>query len=96
MINVFHLADEATQAAMGLADAHNIDKEGQASMAHTDITPGQYILIDGWYKLNDFNRARFLRWSKKKNKPCGYVVGRNPGTVRSKSLLRLANGESFF
>lgn len=71
----------ATQAAMGLAAVHNIDKEGQASIAHTDITPGQFVLVDGVYKLNDFNRARFIRWSRTGNEPCGYYVGRNPGKV---------------
>jgi hypothetical protein len=68
---------------MGVAAVHNIDKEGQASIAHTDISPGQFIRIDGIYKLNDFNRARFLRWSPSENRPCGYRVSRNPGTNRS-------------
>lgn len=29
----------ATHVAMGLAAVHNVEKEGQAAMAHTDITP---------------------------------------------------------
>lgn len=74
---------KATQAAMGVTSVHNIDKEGQASIAHTDISPGQFIRIDGIYKLNDFNRARFIRWSPAENKACGYRVARNPGTNRS-------------
>lgn len=73
----------ATQAASGLADFHNIDHEGRASMAHTDISPGQFIKIGKRYKLNDFNRARFLRWNVEKNEPCGYYVDRNPGRNRS-------------
>ena len=72
----------SVEVAAGVADMHNIDKEGVASIAHTDITPGQFILIDGMYKLNDFNRARFIRWNKAENKPCGYHVGNNPGKVR--------------
>ena len=73
----------ATQAASGLAAFHNIDREGRASMAHTDISPGQFIKIGNRYKLNDFNRARFLRWNVKKNETCGYYVDRNPGRNRS-------------
>jgi serine/threonine protein kinase len=71
----------ATQAAMGLAALHNFNKEGQASIAHTDITPGQYVFVDGIFKLNDFNRARFIRWDPVKKEPCTYHVGNNPGTV---------------
>jgi serine/threonine protein kinase len=71
--------------ALGLAAVHNIDREGRASIAHTDITPGQYVLDtdNHVYKLNDFNRARFIGWSRTKDKPCAYKVGRNPGTNRS-------------
>jgi hypothetical protein len=62
---------------------HNIDKEGRASIAHTDISPSQFIQIDGIYKLNDFNRARFLRWNNETDKACPYYVGKNPGKNRS-------------
>jgi len=73
----------ALDAARGLADTHNVDMEGQASIAHTDISPGQFLLIDGVFKLNDFNRARFMRWDTNANKTCGYKVSMNPGTFRS-------------
>ena len=69
------------QIATSIADAHNFDKEGVASIAHSDITPGQFVLIDGKYKLNDFNRARLIRWNSKTNAPCGFHVGNNPGKV---------------
>ena len=68
---------------MGVAAIHNVDKEGQASIAHTDIAPGQFIRINGMYKLNDFNRARFIQWSPYQNLTCGYYVGKNPGKNRS-------------
>ena len=68
---------------MGLAAAHNFDREGRASIAHTDIAPGQYIKINGFYKLNDFNRARFLLWNAKKKEICTYEIGSNPGKNRS-------------
>eukprot|EP00566_Odontella_aurita_P011879 CAMPEP_0113531968 /NCGR_PEP_ID=MMETSP0015_2-20120614/3789_1 /TAXON_ID=2838 /ORGANISM="Odontella" /LENGTH=383 /DNA_ID=CAMNT_0000430859 /DNA_START=455 /DNA_END=1606 /DNA_ORIENTATION=- /assembly_acc=CAM_ASM_000160 len=71
------------QIATALADTHNFDGEGRASVAHTDITPGQFILVGGKYKLNDFNRARLIRWDTEKNEPCGFHVGNNPGKFRS-------------
>jgi hypothetical protein len=46
------------QGAMGLADLHNFDQEGRPSVAHTDISLGQFVKIDGRFKLNDFNRVR--------------------------------------
>jgi len=73
----------ATQVSIGVADLHNVDKEGVPSIAHTDITPGQFILIDNVYKLNDFNRCRFLRWSSEKNEACRFHVGQNPGKNRA-------------
>lgn len=79
----------ATQAAMALADVHNSDKEGQAAIAHTDISTGQFIFVHGTLKLNDFNRARFLL--KKKNATgvnCPYFVSFNPGKVRSPEEYR--------
>jgi len=41
------------------------------------------------YRLNDFNRARFLLWNRKMNEPCGYYVGNNPGTVSLWCVLLL-------
>jgi serine/threonine protein kinase len=38
---------------------------------------------DGIYKLNDFNRARFITWDIKKNSPCKFKVGNNPGAFRA-------------
>ena len=73
----------ATQAAIGLAAVHNSDIEGIASIAHTDISPMQFIKVNNRYKLNDFNRARFLRWSQTKKQACTYKVGKNPGTNRA-------------
>lgn len=74
---------KATQASMGLAAVHNVDKEGRSSIAHTDISPSQYIRVDGIYKLNDFNRARFLRWNHHKEQACPYFIAKNPGKNRS-------------
>jgi serine/threonine protein kinase len=78
----------ATQAAMGLADAHTVDFDDRPTIAHTDVAGGQYILIDGVYKLNDFNRARFLLRNKTTGENCPYVVGKNPGKNRSPEEYR--------
>lgn len=74
----------AYQAVSGIADMHNIGKEGVPSIAHTDITTQQFVYVNeaGVYKLNDFNRARFLPRNKKTNAICTYKVGNNPGSVR--------------
>ena len=52
-------------------------------MAHTDIAPSQFIKVGQIYKLNDFNRARFLPWSEKDQAVCPYRVASNPGKFRS-------------
>jgi len=78
----------AIQVARAISDVHNIDKEGQASIAHTDITMDQFLLIDGEYKLNDFNRCRLIRWNRNVNKACGFVVGANKGKFRSPEEYR--------
>lgn len=41
----------AYQIAHAIADVHNIPMEGVASLAHTDISPGQFIYSKGIYKL---------------------------------------------
>ena len=78
----------ATQGAMGLAALHNIDQEGLASLAHTDIGTGQFIFVDGRLKLNDFNRARFILKYKQNETNCPYYVGKNPGRWRSPEEYR--------
>lgn len=75
----------AYQAAAGIAAVHNVAKEGVAAIAHTDITPGQFVYVDraGVFRLNDFNRCRFIGWNNRTNTACPYHVGSNPGTFRS-------------
>ena len=75
----------ATQVAQALEDIHDLDGDGISSMSHGDFTSRQYILIDGYLKLNDFNRGRFIRWNKKSKKPCTYTIGVNDGKVRRKN-----------
>jgi serine/threonine protein kinase len=82
-LNGMEKLDLALQVARGISAAHNFDREGRASLAHTDITPGQFIYVDGRYQLNDFNRARLITWDGKKNQQCPYYVQNNPGKFRS-------------
>lgn len=76
----------ATQVTQGLADVHNIDGDGISSMSHGDFAAKQYILIDGSFKLNDFNRGRFIRWNSKKKEPCTYTIGANDAKVSIQKL----------
>eukprot|EP00584_Thalassiosira_punctigera_P024290 CAMPEP_0172568646 /NCGR_PEP_ID=MMETSP1067-20121228/120637_1 /TAXON_ID=265564 ORGANISM="Thalassiosira punctigera, Strain Tpunct2005C2" /NCGR_SAMPLE_ID=MMETSP1067 /ASSEMBLY_ACC=CAM_ASM_000444 /LENGTH=483 /DNA_ID=CAMNT_0013360293 /DNA_START=65 /DNA_END=1513 /DNA_ORIENTATION=- len=86
----------AYQVAAGLADFHDADamrdKNGEiisAAMVHADITLDQYINVGGVYKLNDFNRCRFMRQYRSSaesggdGKPCGFQVDNNPAKNRS-------------
>jgi len=75
--------DIAYQVAVGIADMHDVEDDGYASIAHTDITPSQFIFIKDRWKLNDFNRCRFMRVYKEDNSPCGFYVGANPGKFRA-------------
>jgi hypothetical protein len=73
----------AYQVASGIADAHNSERNGIPTIAHTDITTSQFVHLDGIYKLNDFNRCRFITYDVQKKKNCDFYVGNNPGTFRS-------------
>lgn len=81
----------AFQVASGMADLHGIDGEGLPSIAHTDIKTSQFIEIDGIFKLNDFNRCRFLNKNKKTNEICSYTVGNNPGSLRAPEEYEYGN-----
>ena len=68
---------------MGLAAVHNTDKEGRSAIAHTDISPTQFVRVGDIFKLNDFNRARFLRNNIEDGSVCPFKVGHNPGKNRA-------------
>lgn len=74
--------------AAAVADSHNYDEEGRATIAHTDIKPNQFIFMHGQYKLNDFNRARLLSWNPATKMHCGFEVGKNGGIWRSPEEYR--------
>lgn len=72
----------AIKAVRGLVAFQFPDDPKKASMSHTDITPSQFILVDGTLKLNDFNRARFIPF-KEDGSACPFHVTKNPGKFRS-------------
>ena len=86
-----------SKVAAGLADFHDADamrnENGRitsAAMVHADITTDQYVNIDGVFKLNDFNRCRFMLRRRDSaarvggdGEPCGFFVGNNPAKVRA-------------
>jgi len=86
----------AHQAASGVAAVHNSNKEGVASIAHTDISPSQFVLVNnaGVYKLNDFNRARFILHDRKTDAACPFTVSNNKGKFRAPEEYRLPHVET--
>lgn len=78
-----HLMKIAYNISMSVHDGHNFDAQGRATLAHTDIKADQFIFDNGYYKLSDFNRVRFLAFNSKKNESCGFHVGKNGGEYRS-------------
>lgn len=71
------------EAARGLADFHSIDE--RPSIVHNDVKPSQFIRINGVYKLNDFNKAKYLLYNESTGKKCHNknVVPSSTGTFRS-------------
>ena len=74
----------ALQVAQSINDLHTLDDQDVVSVVHTDLTPSQFLLSkDGSVKINDFNRARFISFSKKHHRPCTFMIGLSPGKYRS-------------
>jgi Protein kinase domain len=71
----------ALDTASAVADMHHFNSDGRATIAHKDIKTEQWILIDGMYKLNDFNMCKFLTWNPKRKQYCGYSYGYSEGRV---------------
>ena len=81
----------AIDTATALADFHSIDngQEGRPSVAHTDLIDKQMISIVGdngdvAWKLNDFNRARYIYQNKETRELCPYsTIGGFIGDLRA-------------
>jgi serine/threonine protein kinase len=73
----------AYNISMSVHDAHNFDDKGRATIAHTDVKTDQFLFKDGYYRLSDFNRVRFLLWNEAENSTCGFRVPKNGGSWRA-------------
>lgn len=73
----------AYQVAIAINDVHSYPSHDLTSISHTDIAMSQFVYIDGRYKLNDFNRCRFISINRETHQLCGFKVENNPGTFRS-------------
>eukprot|EP00537_Pseudo-nitzschia_pungens_P010317 CAMPEP_0172389924 /NCGR_PEP_ID=MMETSP1061-20121228/6705_1 /TAXON_ID=37318 /ORGANISM="Pseudo-nitzschia pungens, Strain cf. pungens" /LENGTH=649 /DNA_ID=CAMNT_0013120179 /DNA_START=67 /DNA_END=2016 /DNA_ORIENTATION=- len=82
-ISDLHLLEIAYNVSLSVHHAHHMDTRGRPTMAHTDIKVDQFIYQDGYYKLSDFNRVRFLTWNNELDKQCGFTVGKNGGEYRA-------------
>ena len=82
-ISDYQLLQIAYNVSMSIHDAHHFDDRGRATMAHTDIKPDQFLYQDGYYRLTDFNRVRFLSWNEEDNTECGFRVQKNGGLWRA-------------
>ena len=52
----------AHDVACGVCNAHHFDERDIATVVHADIGTDQFLMVDGVYMLNDFNRGKFLSW----------------------------------
>jgi hypothetical protein len=71
----------ALETALAVADVHHFSPDGKATMVHMDINPSQWLQLDGMYKLNDFNLARFTSWNPERKQYCGTASGYHGGRV---------------
>lgn len=99
-LSSIEMLDYATQAAVGIADLHSIDGEGNATAVHKDLKPANIVVSsDGTLRLNDFNDAELLKWNTTSNHQCAFrrrrwkanvrASNRNPFCVFVSSLLIL-------
>ena len=81
----------AHDTASAVADVHHFNSDGRATILHLDVQPSHWIHLDGMYKLNDFNLAKFLSWDTKQNQYCGNATGYSRGRVRPVRRLRVCH-----
>ena len=80
-----------------LADIHAIDEEGNATIVHNDLHPGNILFVDGEPKIADFNKARMLRWNTTSQQKCDFVSGQSvidPWVSPEKATSIPSNDES--
>lgn len=62
----------ARDIASGLADVHEIDGPGQATLAHFDVNLANVVSVKKTLKLNDFNIAVPIRRNTTSGQACGF------------------------
>ena len=62
----------ARDIASGLADVHEIDGPGQATLAHFDVNLANVVSVKKTLKLNDFNIAVPIRRNTTSGEACGF------------------------
>jgi len=83
-----HKLKYAWQFAKALSDVHSVGNiHDSAAISHADLSASQYLWFDGMFKLNDFNRARFIRWNTVKQEACPFYISYNPGLVSSTFII---------
>lgn len=60
----------AYQVSHAIADVHSIENEYIPAIIHGDIKPKNFVNVDGRYKLNSFNDARFVRKDVMNDRSC--------------------------
>lgn len=72
----------AHNVAAAVADVHQYNDDGEATFADDDIKPDQFLLVDGIFKLNDFNQGR-PKWRNPANEEQECEIRKpNEGEVR--------------
>jgi hypothetical protein len=54
---------------------------------HTDLQLDQFIMVNGMYKLNEFNHAKFLSWDTEQGEHCGFHFCKQGGCVSQSSAV---------
>ena len=80
----------ARDAALGLADIHEIDGRGNVTtLIHHDYAAKNFLTVNGKLKISDFNDGQLLRWDTRLNRRChGFFWDGKCGTTRERTHRR--------
>lgn len=75
--------------AKALAELHGLGGGEYSPVIHTDIKPEQFLMIDGQFKLNDFNLAKLIKFDKSRDEACPAMI-RYSGFTTVRFLLDIS------
>jgi len=80
----------ARDAALSMADVHDIDGRGNVTtLIHHDFSGKNFLTVNGKLKLSDFNDGKLLAWDTSKGKRCrGFNWDGLCGTNRERTHRR--------